>query len=394
MEQMSQSSRRDVVRVTRHRYGRADRAQKMLILNEFCELTGYDRKYAIKLLNGRSVGRRRRAGRKARYGPAVTEVLKAIWLSTEQLCGKRLKPALPLWLPSYERKHGELTSELREQLLSISSAQIDRLLRPFRAEAGAWRRVGPKPGTLIKKQVPIRCDPWDVTEPGWLEADTVAHCGGSMAGNFIWSLTMTDIASGWTCTRATWNRGQHGVLEQIKDIEQGLPFALLGFDCDNGGEFLNEMLLRYLRARQPAVEFTRSRPYHKNDNAHVEQKNWTHVRQLLGFERLSDPSLVDPLNRLYKEAWEPLHNFFLPSCKLVSKEKTKDGRWHKVYDEPQTPCDRLLAWADLPPKHRQWLERSRAAMDPLALQERVETLLAQVLATQRPSSTLSKVVNR
>lgn len=381
---MSQQSKREVVKAIRRHYRGANRTQKSFLLNRLCDLTGYDRKHAIKLLNGRVGKGKGRAGRRKRYGPEVVEPLKAIWLASEQLCSKRLKPALPLWLPAYEEVHGALPTEVRRRLLEVSPAQIDRLLAPFRAETSAWRRTGPKPGTLIRKQIPVRSEPWAVDEAGWLEADAVAHCGGSMAGNFVWSITLTDIDSGWTSLRATWNRGQHGVLEQIKDIERHLPFALLGFDCDNGGEFLNAHLLAYLRQREAPVQFTRSRPYRKNDNAHVEQKNWTHVRQLLGYERLNDPLQVEPINRLYKEAWEPLHNFFMPSCKLVAKEKTRDGRWHKVYDAPRTPCDRLLARPGLPPTRREWLQHRRVELNPFVLKARVEELLGEVQALAHP----------
>lgn len=382
MNEMSYMSKQDVVRVYRKRYVLADRVGKGLILDQLCGLTGYDRKHAIKLMNRKAGNRGRPAGRKKRYGPDVTEVLHAIWMAGEQLCGKRLKEALPLWLPHYEQAHGRFTPDLRERVLTISAAQIDRLLRPFRVEAGAWRRTGPKPGTLIKKQVPIRCNGWreSENEPGYLEVDTVAHCGGSMSGSFVWSVTLTDIATNWTSVRATWNRGQHGVLEQIKDVEANLPFPLRGFDCDNGGEFLNDHLLTYLRARERPVSMTRSRPYHKNDNAHVEQKNWTHVRQLLAYHRIGNPRQVDVINRLYREAWEPLHNFFLPSVKLVEKRKTEDGRWHKVYDTPRTPCDRLLDRPDLPAETRACLLDQRARLNPFVLKLQIETLLAEVWA--------------
>lgn len=374
---MSQTSKQELIDATRPRYLRADRQQKSLLLNALCETTGHDRKYLIKCLRGRVKRRQRPPGRKRVYGPEAVEPLKAIWQKTEQLCSKRLKEALPLWLPAYEEEYGALSQKVRQQLLTISPAQIDRLLKPYRVKG---RRLGPKPGSLIKKEIPVRSEPWDVDTPGWIEADTVAHCGGTMFGNFVWSLTLTDIDSGWTSLRSTWNCGQHGVLEQIVDIEANLPFALLGFDSDNGGEFLNKYLLAYFRkTRAESVVMTRSRPYRKNDNAHVEQKNWTHVRQLLGNHRLGDPVLVERINQLYKEAWEPLHNFFMPSVKLIDKEKLKDGRWRKVYDTPTTPCDRLLAWSDLPDQKREWLEQTRASLNPLRLKDKVEAMLADVL---------------
>ena len=196
------------------------------------------------------------------------------------------------WLPcrcgchTMRASFGALEESLRSKLTSISAASIDRLLKPIRVQHPKGLS-GTKPGTLLKNQIPIRTTHWDITLPGFMEADTVAHCGNSLAGDFVWSLTLTDILTGWTECRATWNKGSSGVLEQIKAIEQALPFKLRGFDCDNGSEFLNHHLLRYFSEHPVKPVFTRSRPYKKNDNAHVEQKNWTHVRQLFGYERLT-----------------------------------------------------------------------------------------------------------
>ena len=200
---------------------------------------------------------------------------------------------------------------------------------------------GTKPGSLLKNQIPIRTDNWDINKPGFIEADTVAHCGNSLAGDFIWSITMTDILTGWTENRAVWNKGAIGVNKQVKDIENRLPFELLGFDCDNGSEFLNHHLLRYFTDRKNKVNFTRSRPYKKNDNAHVEQKNWTQVRHLFGYDRLDIKSLVEPMNDLYSNEWSLYNNFFRPSQKLIKKTKI-NSKYIKKYDKPKTPYERLL----------------------------------------------------
>jgi hypothetical protein len=183
---------------------------------------------------------------------------------------------------------------------------MDRLLRPCRVSLGSRGRCGTRPGTLLRQQIPIRTEHWDVSGPGWLEADTVAHCGESMAGDFCWSVTLTDVHTQWTETRAIWNRGQHAVQQRIAEIEAALPFAILGFDCDNGGEFINWHLSDYFRLRKSAVAFTRSRAYRKNDNARVEQKNWTHVRQLVGYDRLGEPAQAELLNDLYVQEWKLL----------------------------------------------------------------------------------------
>lgn len=221
------------------RYQRAGRKHKQLILNEFCINCEYERKYAIKLLNKPLGGRQRPPGPEATYGETEREVLAYLWRQTDYLCSKRLKAALPIWLPHYERHHGALSPDVRERLGRISAATIDRLLAPVRAKAAPHGRCGTRPGTLLRTQIPIRAEEWNVNEPGYLEADTVAHCGGSLAGNFVWSVTYTDIWTGWTESRAVWNKGFEGVLTQTRELEAVLPFPILAFDCDNGGEFLN-----------------------------------------------------------------------------------------------------------------------------------------------------------
>ena len=277
------------------RYVGANRATKALILDEFCSNSGFHRKHAIRLLSSRSKKRAANQktvharGRKKIYEPEhLVAPLKQIWFGTDQMCGKRLEAAIPLWMPSYEASYGALDASIKQQLLSMSSATIDRLLIPSRIKFPK-RMCGTKPGTLLKKHIPISTDQWNETRPGFFEADTVAHCGTSLMGDFAWSLTFTDICTAWTENRAVWGKGSLGVCDAIKDIEQHLEFPVLGFDSDNGDEFLNWHLFRYFteRVRNP-VQFTRSRPYHSDDNAHVEQKNWTHVRQLFGYWRIEN----------------------------------------------------------------------------------------------------------
>jgi hypothetical protein len=261
------------------RYAKADRKTKSQILNEFCQTSGQHRKHAIRVLTKKSNKQRKKSpGRKKEYLPEyLLAPLKQIWLSTDQLCGKRLKVAIPLWLPYYDEMYGALEESLKQQLLEISPSTIDRLLKPLRARHPR-RLGGTKPGTLLRKQIPIKTDQWNETKPGFIEGDTVAHCGTSLLGNFVWSVTATDIFSGWTENGATWNKGAEGVLQQIRLIEERLPFSIIGWDNDNGGEFMNHHLIRYFKERENPVQFTRSRPYHSGDNAHVEQKNWTHVQ--------------------------------------------------------------------------------------------------------------------
>jgi hypothetical protein len=363
------------------------------MITELCEQFGYSRKHAIKLLGAKAGwggDPEVRKGRPAVYGAQEVKVLLCVWKAAEQPCGKRLVAMLELWLPHYEQEYGKLPPAMRARVLGISAAQADRLLAPHRA--GIRRgRCGTKPGGLLKHQIPIRTDNWDVTMPGYLEADTVAHCGSSLEGEFIWSVTYTDIYSGWTTNRAVWNKGAAGVVEATRDVESALPFALLGFDCDNGSEFLNWHLVSYLAEREKKVSFTRSRPYHKNDNGHVEQKNWTHVRQLLGYDRLEDPALREPINALYRDIWEPFHNYFCPSAKLLGKDR-HGAKIKRRHDRPLTPCDRLLACPDVGPTTKKKLRQIRAALNPFALQRRLDAalrpILQRALRSSRPAGSL------
>jgi hypothetical protein len=327
------------------RYKRATLKEKTLILNEFCLNCGYHRKHAIRVLNNFkrfTKPKPKQRGKPSKYNkPAILKPLKKIWLTANLPCSKRLKVILPLWLGSYAKEFGGLSLEAVKALLKISAPTIDRLLKPTRVKYRGRGRATTKPGTLLRKQIPIKTGQWDETRPGFLEADTVAHCGESLLGDFAYTIDFVDIATGWTEQRAVWQKGEVGVVEQIRDMESSLPFSLLGFDCDNGCEFLNYHLMRHFAQRDKPVQFTRSRPYHKDDNAHVEQKNWTHVRQWLGYHRLDKPRVVSLMNDLYTKEWRLYHNFFIPSVKLLEK-KLVDGKAIKRYDTPKTPYQRLL----------------------------------------------------
>jgi len=374
---MSCESRNEYISVQKHRYRRAGKPYKTRLLDEVCEVCGYERKYATKLLNGRRKSGKGKRGRKSEYNdPDLIKALKTIWMRSGQMCGKRLQPAIVHWLKHYEKHYGSLSGDCRKKLLKISPASMDRLLKPFKAQAKRKRNTGTKPGTLLKNQIPIRTSNDDIDRPGYLEADTVAHCGGSMSGSFIWSITYTDIKSSWTVTRAVWNKGCEGVVNQTRDVESKLPFAILGFDCDNGSEFLNHHLKRYLIDRKQPVHFTRSRAYHKNDNAHVEQKNWTHVRELLGYDRLENPAMLKEINALYLD-WEKLNNFFKPSLKLVSKVRVK-SRYKKKYDKPKTPFERLKVSGILSKEQEAALQREYESLDPFELDKRIQRRLRKI----------------
>ena len=376
---MSLQSKREYLTQIRSRYRRAGRVHKSKILDEYCQVCGYDRKYAIKRLAGDPHRPRRQPGRKPLYDKErLLPVLKRIWLASDQMCSKRLRAALPQWLPHL----ATLDVESKTQLLALSPATIDRLLQPLRVRYPGKGLGGTKPGTLLKHHIPIRTGNWDITRPGFIEADTVAHCGNSLAGNFVWSLVFTDIFSGWTQLRAIWNKGAAGIQEQIADLEKQTPFALAGFDCDNGSEFLNHPLLDYFTRRKNPVAFTRSRPYHKNDNAHVEQKNWTHVRQLLGWDRLENRQLVGLINDLYRREWGAYQNFFCPNMKLVSKERVR-SRYRKRYDPPQTPYERLLQSREVSPENKRQLQAAYARLNPFALKKTIELKLKNIFALNR-----------
>ena len=375
---MSQELKSDWLPKLQTRYARRSREAKSRMLDELCEDYHYERKYAIKLMGGGLPvpSGHARPGPERRYA-VVEPVVRQIWLTAEQPCGKRLAPILRQWLPYYEGRYGGLSARQRSLIRQISPATLDRLLAPARSEH--WRgRSGTKPGSLLRSEIPIRTGTWDLSRPGYLEADSVAHCGRSLAGSFIWSLTYTDILSGWTEGGAVWNRGATGVLTATREVEARLPFALLGFDSDNGGEFLNHHLWAYMRERKVAVEFTRSRPYHSDDNAHVEQKNWTWARQLLGYGRLEDPALVAPISALYREVWAPWQNFFLPCLKL--EQKWREGsHWRKRYEEPRTAYQRLCAPGILRLKPRAQLRERYASLNPFDLKDELEKQLKQIL---------------
>jgi transposase InsO family protein len=378
---MVRKSKAEYLVAIRPRYQRAGLEGKRKILDEFCEVCGYHRKHAIRVLNAAGQAPRHRPGRPSIYGEAERVVLEPIWLVANRPCAVRLQPMLALWIGPYEQEHGPVAADLRQRLLGLSARTLDRLMKPVRKRHGIRGKCGTRPGTLLKKQIPIQTHHADVNAPGVLEADTVAHCGNSLAGEFLWSLTMTDIFSGWTENRAVWNRGYEGVADAIRDIEEALPFRLTGFHSDNGGEFLNHHLLRYFRDRKLPVQPTRSRPNHKDDNPYVEQKNYTHVRLLLGYERIDDPDLVALINRLYA-LWGLFNNLFCASRKLIEKKKV-GSRYLKRYDRAATPCQRLLDSPHIDQAKKTYLTELRCNHSPFALKRQIDHLQDQILHHHR-----------
>ena len=375
---MSLSAKRESLARLHGRYQRAGRRHKTRILDEFCATCDYHRKSALRLLRGplAAPGSRARPGPKRTYDPVVLlPVLKVIWLASDQLCSKLLRAALPEWLDYYERQHAPLAEEVKEKLRAISPAQIDRLLRPARVGHGKKGLGTTRPGTLLRHQVPTRGGPADTSQPGTVAVDTVAHCDDTTAGNYVNSLTFTELFSGWTENRAVWNKSSHAILGQLKELEAVVPFKMTSFHSDNGSEFLNWPLHEYLTGRPLKVPWTRSRAYRKNDNAHCEQKNWTHVRQLLGYERFGHPELVPLLNDLYGQEWSQYQNHFRPTFKLEQREK-QEGKTVKRYEKkPQTPYQRLLESAATPAATKERLRAEHARLNPFALKKAIEEKL-------------------
>ena len=385
---MSPRSRKEYIESIYLRYRNANRSKKALILDEFCATLGYHRKHAIRVLRKFKRFRKtksKRPGRAPLYSqPQILKPLKKIWLTANLPCSKRLKIILPLWIPGYIQSFGPLPPKVVEALSLISPATIDRILSPTRVHYKKRGRSTTKPGTLLRNQIPIKTNQWDESRPGFLEADTVAHCGDSLSGMFAWTIDAVDIATGWTEQRAVWGKGESGVLQQIQDIESSLPFPLLGFDCDNGSEFLNHHLYRHFTQRKKPIQFTRSRAYHKQDNAHIEQKNWTHIRQWLGYDRLDQPQLVPLLNNLYTHEWRLYHNFFSPSVKLLDKQRI-GSKTIKHYDSPKTPYQRIIDSPLIPPETKLSLTNQLASLNPFVLRKAMEEKIKKIfLAASKP----------
>ncbi len=376
-KRISDDTRRELLKVLRVRYRDAVRAEKGRILDEFTKVTGYHRKHALRLLNQAEEGRVAPRPVRRVYDEAVREALVVLWEVSDRVCSKRLKAMLPVLLEALEH-HGHLKpdEEVRKKLLGVSAATIDRLLSETRKAVGRRKRRKSR-ATAAQKRVPLRTfADWDESAPGHFEADFVAHCGGSMAGQFLHTFMLTDVATGWTEGLPMLAREQSLVVEALTLLRERLPIPLLGLDTDNDSAFMNGTVIEY--CEQHNIALTRSRPWHKNDQAWIEQKNGAVVRRLVGYDRHRGLAAARALGELLRVA--RLHvNFFQPSFKLKEKHRV-GGRVTKRYFLPATPCDRMLAHPAVSGEAKRRLREERRTLDPIRLLKELRDAQASLAA--------------
>jgi hypothetical protein len=403
---LTMKERRSVSRLVAKRYQKATKKDKGTILGEYTQLTGYNRCYAAFLL--RNHGRRMRINnntvlvgdcrkrvkrnRNRTYDEQVARVLKRVWLIMGFICGKRLKPALKEVIPVLEKyKEIELDKTVREKLSKISAATIDRVLALERKKRSLRHRARTKPGTLLKHQIPIRtfCE-WDEQRPGFVEIDLVGHEGGDPSGEYIQTLDMTDVCTGWTETQAVKNKARVWVFEALKEIRKRLPFELLGIDSDNGSEFINDHLYSY--CVEEKITFTRARAYRKNDNCYVEQKNYSVVRRGVGYHRYDTPRQLRLLNQLYSRL-RLYTNYFQPVMKL--EEKIRVGsKVKKRYDQPRTPYHRVLEAALVEEEKKKKLNQEYAKLNPAELRRQITALQIKLRKLAAKENLKKEIKNR
>jgi hypothetical protein len=368
---MSQRSKREMIEAIRPRYLKATKVEKARILDEFIAVSGYHRKYAIRVLkHGARPRGVKKAGRRKIYQGEVVTGLEQIWEIYGRICSKRLQPFMTEGVTILERcQEIHLDPQTKRLLLGMSRATIDRCLKKARFTHPQHGLSTTKPGSLLKQAIPIRTfTPWEEEKPGFLEIDLVAHCGPGVEGIYLNTLTATDIATGWTECRGLPNKTQAAVSQAIEAMRHDLPFPLLGLDSDNGSEFINDNLYRYCVAEQ--ITFTRSRPYQKNDQAHVEQKNWSVVRHTIGYDRLESSEELALLTAIYADLRLYI-NFFQPVLKLIAKERL-EGKTIRTYDPAKTPYRRVLALDSLPLEIKARLTAQFVQLNPVTLRHRID----------------------
>lgn len=383
---MAHKSKREYLMTIYERYQRSDQKTKEGILDEFTKVCGYHRKYAIGLLNrplAEEKGPRKSTKRPYTYSTKSLGIIQSIWEVAGYPWSERLKALIQVWMP-WIKKQYKLGAKTQKEVVSISARQMDRRLCSKKLLLKKRRYGTTKPGSLLKSQIPIRTKNWDITHAGYLELDTVAHCGNSLEGNFIYTLNGTDIKTTWVERKAVMGKGEGGILDGILDIQKVLPFPLRGIDSDNGSEFINHHLYRFCKNSKPPIELTRARPYETNDNAHVEQKNWTHVRKMLGWDRYDTQQALEAINDLYENELRLWHNLFQPSVKCLKKIR-KGSRLIRQYDPPKTPFQRVMESAQADPKKIQQLKKLFCSLYPFDLSKTIDQKLDRIysMATQK-----------
>lgn len=370
---MSLHARRELLNSVRERYLQADRAGKGAILDEFVNATGCGRKHAIGLLNkpSKETERPRTKGRSPKYGDEVQRALIELWKIANEICSKRLVPFLPDLIEALERKGRiKLTKRIRRPLLEMSPGTVDKLLASER-KAGGKSKTTTRPGGLLKRQIPIRTfAEWNDVVPGFFEADLVAHCGGNVEGKFLNSLVLTDIPTGWTDFFALLQKSEYEVVKALKTAANTLPIPILGFDSDNGSEFINYTLVGH--CKRHGITFTRGRSYKKNDQAHVEEKNGSIIRRTVGYDRYEGKVSQEALQRLY-DVMRLYVNCFQPSMKLLSKER-HGAKVSRKYDKAQTPYRRMLESPDVSSDAKKGLRTLYKQLDPVQLYQDLQYL--------------------
>lgn len=352
--------------LVRERYHNAAKAGKKVILDELCAVSRYNRKYAIRALNQHLKPKLPKKGRPRTYTDSLLPHIRCLWRMTGYIGAKRLCASFRLWLKHYKASALGQTLSQRDfyRIKHMSPATVGRMIARIRGETHGLSTT--RVDYLLKSQIPIGILDYKVTKPGCMQADTVAHCGNAIFGEYAHTLSMTDVASFWTENRAIWTKDSQQVCDQMQSIERSLPFDLHTLSTDNGTEFLNYRVLSYVRTRRKPIHLMRSRPYQKDDQAYVEQKNWTHVRLLFGYDRIENPGLISMMNDIYENYWNPLQNYFLPSMKIMSKQRV-GGKTRKKYDHPKTPCERLLSSSHISNHQKKKLREKLKSLNPFEL---------------------------
>ncbi|MBD3299974.1 MAG: DDE-type integrase/transposase/recombinase [Candidatus Moranbacteria bacterium] len=379
--QMSKQTKRELLQQIKPNYLKlTSKKEKGILLDEYCKHTKMDRKYVISLLSPKKdLAIRKLVGRKPKAWTYTAEDIywvKKIWKVMDYACGQRLAPYIGPMIKKL-RQFGELDipDSIAKKIKHISKSTIDRRLKKYRQELKRRLITTTKPGTLLKSQIPIKTKSWDEKRTGYCELDSVAHCGSSAKGQFVNSINLTDLVTQWTEGEAILGKAQKRVIKALNNAGNRLPSGLKGIDPDNGGEFINWGVFEY--TKQKKIEFTRGRPYKKNDNAHIEQKNWTHVRQIFGYQRYETEKQVRLMNDIYRNELRLYKNFFIPNVKLISKKRVgKNGeKIKRKYDRPRTPYERVMRSKQISKEKKAELKKIYDKLNPAELRRNLKIKL-------------------